>query len=89
MTIKFNPEAKTYDVSHYKRNPITRVPVRAARIGIETKAEAKRVFTELVIQVERELLCVLKGAHSRSLGKPLREHNHHRRNSGTDQSTSG
>lgn len=55
MGIKFNEETKTYEVSYYKRHPITRVPLRAARIGIKSKAEANRVFTELVIQVEQKL----------------------------------
>ena len=55
MGISLNESDKTYDVTYYKRHPQTRVPVRAARKGIKTKAEANRVFTELVIQVEQKL----------------------------------
>ncbi len=55
MGIKFNDQTKTYDICYYKRHPITRLPVRAARSGVKTKAEANRVFTELVIQVEQKL----------------------------------
>jgi integrase len=55
MGIKFNAETKTYDVSYYKRHPVTRTPLRAARIGVKTKAEANRIFTELVIQIEEKL----------------------------------
>jgi integrase len=55
MGIKYNDETKTYDVTYYKRHPITRVPFRAARIGVKSKAEANRVFTELVIQIEEKL----------------------------------
>ena len=55
MGIKLNENTKLYDVTYYKRHPITRLPVRAARIGIKSKAEANRIFTDLVIQVEQKL----------------------------------
>lgn len=55
MAIKLNKQTGKYDVSYYKRHPITRLPMRAARIGVNTKAEANRVYTELVIQVEQKL----------------------------------
>lgn len=55
MGIKYDEKTKSYSVSYHKRHPITKLPVRAARIGIKSMAEAKRVFTELVIQVEQKL----------------------------------
>ena len=55
MAIKFNEANQTYQVSFHKRHPITRVPVRAARMGIKTKAEAQRVYDQLVLQVEEKL----------------------------------
>ena len=55
MGINYNESEKAYDVTYYKRHPITRVPFRAARKGVKTKAEANRVYTELVIQVEQKL----------------------------------
>ncbi len=55
MGIKLNEKTNLYDVTYYKRHTITRVPARAARIGISSKAEAKRVYTELVVQVEGKL----------------------------------
>ncbi len=55
MAITYDESTKTYQVSFYKRNPKTGQPVRAARQGIKTKAEANRVYTELVIQVEQKL----------------------------------
>lgn len=55
MGIKFDELTKTHVVSYYKRHPKTGVPVRACRKGIKTKAEASRVYAELVIQVEQKL----------------------------------
>lgn len=55
MGIKYNEATKDYSVSYYKRHPITRMPVRAARRGVKTKAEANRVYAELVVQVENRL----------------------------------
>lgn len=55
MGIAFDESSKTYHVSYYKRHPKTGVPVRAARQGVKTKAEANRVYAELVIQVEQKL----------------------------------
>lgn len=45
----------TYTVSHHKRHPISRVPFKAARKGIKTEAQARRVLNELVIKVEDKL----------------------------------
>lgn len=55
MGIKYNETTKSYDVTFHKRHPTTRVPLRAARIGIASKAEANRVFAELIVQVEDKL----------------------------------
>ncbi len=48
-----NPE--TYIVSYSKRHPITRVPVVLRRKLIKTKAEAQRIHTQLIIDVEEKL----------------------------------
>lgn len=55
MAITFDESTRSFSVSYYKRNPKTQQPVRAARQGIKTKAEANRVYAELVLQVERKL----------------------------------
>lgn len=52
MSIKLDEKTKSYTVSYSKRHPITRVPHSRRRKGIKTKAEASRVFTQLVIEVE-------------------------------------
>jgi integrase len=58
MAIKKNEKTGLYDVSYHKRHPLTRVPIRAARIGIKSEAQAKRMLHELIIQVERTLHAV-------------------------------
>jgi len=55
MAIKLNEKTGMYDVSYYKRHPLTRLPVRAARIGVKTKAEANRIYAQLVLQVDRKI----------------------------------
>lgn len=55
MGIKLNPQTKQYDVNYYKRHPKTGMPVRAGRKGIATKAEANRIYAELILQVEGKL----------------------------------
>lgn len=50
-----NTNPKTYVVSYSKRHPITRQPVALRRKGIKSKAEAQRVFNELVVEVEDRL----------------------------------
>ena len=44
-----------YRVSYSKRHPETRVPVRLAKRGIKTRAEAKRIERELIVRVEDRL----------------------------------
>lgn len=55
MGIKLNGKTQKWDVSYSKRHPITREPKSLKRIGISTKAEAKRVHSELVIQLHEFL----------------------------------
>jgi integrase len=52
MAIRYDEKTKTYTVSYYKRHPLTKVPLRAARKNIRTKAEARRVYNSLVVQIE-------------------------------------
>lgn len=53
--IKQNKDNGTFEVSFYRRHPVTKVPIRAARKGIKTQAQAQRVLAELVIQVQRKI----------------------------------
>jgi integrase len=62
MGIKFDPSTNTWEASHSKRHPITRVPKSLKRINLSSRAEAQRVFTELVIEVERKLQHQATGA---------------------------
>lgn len=61
MAIKFNENTKSYEVSFSKRHPVSRVPASAKRTMtdegklISTKAEAQRIYNQLVIQVENKL----------------------------------
>lgn len=55
MGIKIDPVTKTFTVTYAKRNPETKQSVNLRRIGIKTKAEANRVFNELVVQVEDKI----------------------------------
>lgn len=53
--IKLDEVTKTWEVSYSKRHPITRIPCRAARKGIKSQAEAKRVYDQLVVQVNDKI----------------------------------
>ena len=53
LDTKTNPQ--TYEVSFSKRHPTTRQPVGLRRKGIKSKAEAQRVYNELVVEVEDRL----------------------------------
>jgi len=55
MGMKINATTGLWDVSYGKRHSITRLPVCARRVGIKSKAEARRVHAELILQVERKL----------------------------------
>jgi integrase len=55
MGIKLDEKTKTFTVCYAKRHPVTRRPYSARRIGVKTRAMAQRVFTELVVQVEKKL----------------------------------
>ena len=48
-------ESGTYVVWYTKRHPISRVPMKLQRKGIKTEAEAKRVFNQLVFEVEEKI----------------------------------
>ena len=45
-------ENGTYKVEYWKRHPKTSKPTRIARQGIKTKAEAKRVYRQLIVEME-------------------------------------
>lgn len=59
MGIKFNDESKAYEVSYAKRHPLTRQPKSLSRTRnnegelIHTKAEAMRIYNDLVLQLEK------------------------------------
>ncbi len=54
MAVK-QEEDGTYTVSYHKRHPVTNLPISRRRIGIQSKAEAQRVFNSLVVTVEDQL----------------------------------
>ncbi len=49
MAIKYCEKMKYYVVSYSARHPVTRKPFSKRRIGLKTKAEAQRVFNQLLI----------------------------------------
>lgn len=51
MTIRYNEEKKYFEVTYSKRHLLTRVPISRKRVGIKTKAQAKRVEAELIVIV--------------------------------------
>lgn len=55
MGIKVDSETKTFRVSYSKRHPITRQAISLVRKGITTKAEANRVYRELIVKVEEKI----------------------------------
>jgi integrase len=55
MAIKLDERSKTYTVSYSKRHPVTRRPYSLRRTKVKTKAEAKRVYSELVVLVHEKL----------------------------------
>lgn len=55
MAIKLDEKSKTYTVSYSKRHPVTRKPYSLRRSKIESKSEAKRVYSELVVKVHERL----------------------------------
>ncbi len=55
MGIKFDQITQTWIASFCKRHPLTRVPKSARRKGLKSKAEAQRVYNEIVVQVEQML----------------------------------
>ena len=59
MGIKFDSENNYWIVSCSKRHPVTRKPLSIIRKGAKTKAEAKRVEKQLVIEMEQKLKRVI------------------------------
>src|SRR5436189_106020 len=55
MGIKFNAETNTYTVSFSKRSGKNQMPVSRTRKGITTQREAQRVFSELVVEVQKKI----------------------------------
>jgi len=55
MGIKLDIETKTYTVVHSKRHPETRVPIGLRRKGVASRAEANRVYQDLVVAVEDKI----------------------------------
>ena len=53
MGIKLDLQTNRYTVSYSKRHPITKKPYTAKRVGIKTESEAKKVFKDLIIAVEK------------------------------------
>jgi integrase len=56
MSIVFDESSKTFSVSYSKRNPKTGSSIQLKRIKIKSKIEAKRVYDELVIQVNDRIM---------------------------------
>lgn len=55
MGIKKNSETGLYAVSYAKRHPVTRISVDAKRKNIKSMAEARRIYAELVVQVNERI----------------------------------
>ncbi|WP_415061289.1 tyrosine-type recombinase/integrase [Bdellovibrio sp.] len=55
MGIKLESKTGTYSVSYAKRHPITRQPMGLIRKGIKSKAEANRIYAELIVKVEEKI----------------------------------
>lgn len=55
MGIKFNEVTNTWEARYAKRHPTTRVPKCLRRIGLPSKAEAQRVYNELIILVNKKI----------------------------------
>ena len=56
MGIKAEPNKKgTWMVWYSKRHPITRSPIQLRRSGVKSKAEAKKVEAQLIVEVEDKI----------------------------------
>ncbi len=58
MGIKYNEIRKKYEVSYSRRHPLTGVPQPIKRININTLAEAKRVYNQIVVTLDTKLKAV-------------------------------
>jgi integrase len=53
--IKYEEKTKSYRVSYSKRHPVTKAATSLTRRGIRTMEEAKKVYKELIIKMEKKL----------------------------------
>lgn len=82
MAIIYNEVSKSWDVSYAERHPVSRKPYSLKRRGISSKAEANRVYNQLVIQLHEKLKesvvpkwsDVVEEFLSASLARGLRNH---------------
>lgn len=51
MGIKFDEERKHYVVTYSRRHSVTRIPKSLRRQGIKSRAEAEKVYRELIIKI--------------------------------------
>jgi len=52
--IKYDEKKKSYRVSYSRRHPVTKEAASLTRTGIKTMEEAKKTYTELIIQLEKK-----------------------------------
>jgi len=55
MGIKYVRETKSYFVTYYRRNPATKKKITMKRQGIETKAQAEKVYKKLILLMEDKI----------------------------------
>lgn len=51
MGIKFDESKGGYTVTYGRRHPVTRQPYRLIRTGVKSKAEAERVYRQMIVQL--------------------------------------
>lgn len=54
MGIKFDEKKNYYVVSYHRRHPVTRASKNISRRGIKTKAEAEKIYKELIIKLSEK-----------------------------------
>ena len=59
MGIKYSKEHKYYFVTYYRRHPVTKKKITMKRQGIETRAQAEKVYKKLIILMENKINGVL------------------------------
>ena len=55
MGIKYKRETKNYFVTYYRRNPVTKKKITMKRQGIETRAQAEKVYKKLILLMEEKI----------------------------------